>query len=506
MGGVPVSEGKTILEMKNVDKAFPGVQALDDVSFELRRGEVHALVGENGAGKSTLMKILSGAYTSDGGTIILDGQEVRVRNPRHGQELGISIIYQEFNLEPYLDIAENIFLGREPRGRAGIIDRKTMYARAEDLLSKIGVELDLRAWIKDLPVAEQQMVEIAKALSFEAKVVVMDEPTSALGLDETQRLFTIIDSLKEQGIAIIYITHRIREVFHVADRVTVLKDGEVVGTEDIRDIDQGTLVKMMIGRVLDVIYPDKGDGDSEPILSVRGLTRAGAFEDVTFDLCRGEILGVAGLVGAGRTEVARAIFGADPVDRGEVSLDGRRISIRSPEHTAAQGIGLVPEDRRNHGLVLCLPVRSNVVLPLLERLRRFLFCDRGKETAVANDMISALDIKTPSCEHEVECLSGGNQQKVVLSKWLAAAPQVIIFDEPTRGIDVGAKAEIHRLMRELANQGKGVLMISSELPEILGMSDRILVMSEGRLTATFAADEATEERIMTAATGISTAD
>ncbi len=498
-----MSVTETILEMRNVDKAFPGVQALDDVSFECKRGEVHALVGENGAGKSTLMKILSGAYTPDAGTIILDGQEVVIGDPHHGQLLGISIIYQEFNLEPYMDIAENIFLGREPLSPRLLVDYPKMYGDAAALMSRIGsMDIDLKEWGVNLSVAEGQMVEIAKALSSEAKVLVMDEPTSALSLEETQRLFGIIRSLQEQGITVIYISHRIKEVFKVADRVTVLKDGIVVGTEDTESIDESTLVRMMIGRSLDAIFPEKGQGDHEPVLSIRGLTRAGAFVDITFDLYKGEILGLAGLVGAGRTEVARAVFGADPVDKGEIHFDGRRVKIKSPADAASHGIGLVPEDRRNHGLVLCLPVRSNIVLPILQRIKRFLFCNKGKEKDIANDLISALDIKTPSCEHEVQNLSGGNQQKVVLSKWLAAAPQVIIFDEPTRGIDVGAKAEIHRLMRELANKGTGILMISSELPEILGMSDRILVMCEGRLTGSFSADEATEERIMQAATGV----
>lgn len=497
-----MNDADTILEMENISKAFPGVQALDDVSFECKRGEAHALVGENGAGKSTLMKILSGAYQPDRGTIILDGQEVEIRDPHHGQQLGISIIYQEFNLEPYLDVAENIFLGREPLTRLGLIDYRKMYIEAAELLSRIGMDLDLREWAVDLPVAEQQMVEIVKALSFEAKVVVMDEPTSALSKEETMRLFEIIHSLKNQGITVVYITHRIKEIFEVADRVTVLKDGKLVGTENVEDVSESTLVRMMIGRALDTIFPEKGKDGQETILSVRGLARTGTFEEITFDLCKGEILGLAGLVGAGRTEVARAIFGADPVEKGEIALNGQLVKIKSPRDAASRGMGLVPEDRRTHGLVLCLPVRSNVVLPILGRIKRFLFCHKGKEKEITNKLISSLDIKTPSSEHEVEYLSGGNQQKVVLAKWLAAAPQVIIFDEPTRGIDVGAKAEIHRLMRELANNGTGILMISSELPEILGMSDRILVMHEGRIAASFSADEATEEKVMAAATGI----
>lgn len=497
-----MNDSNFILEMRNISKAFPGVQALDDVPFECRPGEVHALVGENGAGKSTLMKILTGAYQPDAGTILLDGQQVEINDPRQGQQLGISIIYQEFNLEPYLDVAENIFLGREPLTRLGLVDYRTMYAEASELMSRIEMALDLREWVSALGVAEQQMVEIAKALSFKSKVVIMDEPTSALSGEESERLFGIIRALKSQGITVIYISHRIREIFEVADRVTVLKDGKVVGTQDIGGLDENTLVRMMIGRNLEAMFPEKGEGGHEPIMSVRGLTRSGVFEDITFDLRKGEVLGLAGLVGARRTEVARAIFGADPVDRGEISVDGRPVRIRAPKDAVGCGIGLVPEDRRSDGLVLCLPVRSNVVLPALERIKRFIFCQKGKEREITKKLIDSLAIKTPSCEHEVECLSGGNQQKVVLSKWLAAVPQVIIFDEPTRGIDVGAKAEIHRLMRELADGGTGILMISSELPEILGMSDRVLVMHEGRIAATLSADEATEERVMAAATGV----
>jgi ribose transport system ATP-binding protein len=499
-----VSDNRVILTMSNVSKAFPGVQALDNVTLECTKGEVHALVGENGAGKSTLMKILCGAYTPDAGSITLDGQVVQIANPRHAQELGISIIYQELNLEPYMDVAENIFLGREPVNKLGAVDYPEMYKQARALMDRIGVNLDATEWIVDIPLAQRQMIEIAKALSFDAKVVVMDEPTSALSLEETERLFEIIKSLKAQGITVIYISHRIREIFRVADRVTVLKDGCVVGTESVKGMTEDRLVRMMIGRSLGQIYPAKGKGRGQPVLSVRGLTRSGAFEDVTFDLYEGEILGFAGLVGAGRTEVVRAIFGADPVTSGQVIIDGSPARIRSPQDATSCGLGLVPEDRREQGLVLCLSVRSNIVLAVLKRIGRSVFASEPRERALANDQIAALDIKTPSCEHEVEFLSGGNQQKVILSKWLAASPRVIMFDEPTRGIDVGAKSEVHRLMRDLANKGTAILMVSSELPEILGMSDRILVMCQGRVTGLLPADEASEENLMLAATGLRT--
>jgi ribose transport system ATP-binding protein len=497
-----MGENDLILDMQDISKTFPGVRALTDVNFACKRGEVHALVGENGAGKSTLMKILSGAYQPDKGTIILDGEDVKINDPHRSQQLGISIIYQEFNLIPYLDIAENIFLGREPLSAMKIVDYPLMYSEASELLLKIGVNLDLKEWIMNLTVAEQQMVEIAKALSFKAKVVIMDEPSSALSEEETQKLFQIIRSLKEQGITVIYISHRIKEVFEIADRVTVLKDGMVVATEDVNTLDQATLVRMMIGRTLDEMYPPKGKIDHEEILKVEGLTRAGVFKDISFKIYRGEIVGLAGLIGAGRTEVARAIFGADPVDGGTITINGAQTKIRSPKEATIQGIGLVPEDRRNHGLVISLPVRSNIVLPILNKISRLIFTNRSKEKEISNRLISTLDVKTPSTETEVEYLSGGNQQKVVLSKWLAAAPKIIIFDEPTRGIDVGAKSEIHRLMRDLADKGTGILMISSELPEILGMSDRVVVMYSGKVTAILEASEVTEENVMTAATGI----
>lgn len=495
-----------ILKMENISKAFPGVQALDDVSFQCKRGEVHALVGENGAGKSTLMKILAGAYKPDRGAIIFKDREVEIRDPRHAQELGISIMYQEFNLIPYLDVAQNIFLGREPLTRFGTVDYPKMYAEAAKLLSRLGVDLDLREWVMGLTIAEQQMVEIAKALSLDAELIIMDEPSSALSGEETERLFEIVRSLRSQEITVIYISHRIREIFEVADRVTVLKDGLVVGTEDVRNVDENSLIRMMIGRTLDVIFPEKGRGDREPVLSVVGLSRQGAFEDISFDLYRGEILGVAGLLGSGRTALARAIFGADPADEGEMYLNGHKIKMDTPKSAVRVGVGLVPEDRIGDGLVLCLSVGKNITLPVLGRIRRLLFTQARKEKQIASGLVSDLDIRTPSIEQEVQYLSGGNQQKVILAKWLAVTPQVIVFDEPTRGIDVGAKAEIHHLMRQLANKGSGILMISSELPEILGMSDRILVMCEGRITTVFSAEEATEEKIMAAATGVCVAE
>jgi len=497
-----MAKSEYLLEMKNVSKTFPGVHALDDVSFACKHGEVHALMGENGAGKSTLMKILCGAYKHDQGQIFIDGKEVTIENPRQAQDLGITIIYQEFNLIPYLDVAENIFLGREPLKKSGIVDYKTMYKKAQDLLDLIGINLELKRWVCELSVAEQQIVEICKAISFDSKIVVMDEPSSALTEEEVGQLFKVIKRLQKQGILVIYITHRIKEIYQIADRVTVLKDGKMVTSDDIKKLDQKALVRAMVGRTLDILFPEKGKGGSDTLLEVKNLVREGVLKNVSLEVKKGEIVGLAGLIGSGRTEVVRAIFGVDSIDAGDIYIAGIKKNIKKPSHAVANGIGLVPEDRKRQGLVLCLTVRNNIVLSILERIKRFFFTDRKQEIIVSKDLISKLDIKTPSLDADVEHLSGGNQQKVVLAKWLAANPQLVIFDEPTRGIDVGAKAEIHKLMRVLAENGAGVLMISSELPEVLGMSDRVYVMCEGELVGHFSGEEMTEENIMTAAVGI----
>ena len=497
-----MKEKKYILEMRNISKSFPGVRALDDVTFCCERGEVHALVGENGAGKSTMMKVLSGAYKPNQGQIIIDGKVVDIENPRHAQDLGISIIYQEFNLIPYMDIAENIFIGREPIISAGIIDFELMYQKSKELLDQIGINLDLKKWVMELSVAEQQIIEICKAIAFKAKIVVMDEPSSALSEEETGRLYNIIRKLKAQGITVIYISHRLKEIFEIADSVTVLRDGKLVSNDDIKNINQNALVRNMVGRVLDILFPEKGKGGRGNLLEVKKLSRQGIIKNISLDIQKGEIVGLAGLIGSGRTEVARAIFGVDALDEGEIYLNGKKIRINTPKDAVSNGIGLVPEDRKRQGLVLCLTVRNNIVLSVLERIKRFWFTNVKKEREISNDQVSKLNIKTPSLESDVEHLSGGNQQKVVLSKWLAVNPKLIIFDEPTRGIDVGAKAEIHKLMRQLADNGAGVLMISSELPEILGMSDRVYVMCEGAISAQFSGNQLTEEAIMRAAVGL----
>ena len=503
----PLNNEQTyVLRMEGITKAFPGVQALDDVDFEARSGEVVALVGENGAGKSTLMKILCGAYSKDAGRIFLEGKKVEIKSPHHAQELGIAIIYQEFNLAPNQSAAANIFLGREPLQTGlgqclGLVDRRRMEEEAQEYLTQVGAGVSPSERIRRLSVAEQQMVEIAKALAVESRIIVMDEPTSALGEDEVETLFQIIRTLKEQGLPVIFITHRLEEVMEIADRVIVLRDGHRVGSMPIEETTPDRIIQMMVGRKLtEMFYKEEAD-IGPPLLEVKGLTRRGVVEDVSFTLRQGEILGVAGLVGAGRTEMARLIFGADRKDAGELYLDGERVEIRSPVTAVLSGIGLVPEDRNAEGLVLNLSVLRNIVLPTLRDHTRAGLVDKRATRETASTYVDKLTIRTPNLQQKTKYLSGGNQQKVVVAKWLASQPRVLIMDEPTRGIDVGAKTEVHALMSELAQMDLGVIMISSELPEILGMSDRILVMCEGRVTAILDREEATQEIIMAYASG-----
>jgi ribose transport system ATP-binding protein len=502
-----LNEQEMVLRMEGISKAFPGVQALADVDFELAAGEVLGLVGENGAGKSTLMKILSGVYRKDAGRIFLYDREVDIESPHHAQQLGIAIIYQEFNLIPNQSAAANIFITREPRrlslGRfVSFVDRRRMEREAQEHLDRVGARVPATALVRDLSVAEQQMVEVAKALAVDARIIVMDEPTSALGEDEVERLFEIIGTLKKQGIAIIFITHRLEEVFRIADRVVVLRDGQRVGSMPIDQAMPENVIHLMVGRDLGDMFHKEEAEIGAPLLEVRGLTRQGVVEDVSFTLRRGEILGFAGLVGAGRTETARLLFGADPKDAGQIYVDGELVKIDSPTDAVMAGIGLVPEDRGNQGLVLSLSVLENVVLPTLDDYTRAgWWMDRRSLRSTAQDYVDKLDIRTPHLEQKAMFLSGGNQQKTVVAKWLASQPRVLIMDEPTRGIDVGAKAEVHALMSRLAQAGVGIIMISSELPEILGMSDRILVMAEGRVAAILDREEATQEIIMAYASG-----
>jgi ribose transport system ATP-binding protein len=494
----------TLLEIRDVSKAFPGVQALQGVNLVLDRGEVLALVGENGAGKSTLMKILSGIYTKDGGAILIDGRHVEVSGPREAQMLGISIIHQEMNLLPHLTVAQNIFIGREPRV-GPFLQERALRRRTQELLDDLGIALRPDAVVGDLTVAQQQMVEIAKALSYEStKILVMDEPTSAISLAETEVLFRLIQSLRARGVGIIYISHRMEELRRIADRVTVLRDGQYVGTRRIDEVTDQEIIAMMVGRELAVHARERQEVQrsvDDVVLSVRGLSTKNLLRDVSFDLHRGEILGFAGLMGAGRTETARAIIGADPVTAGEILVHGKPVRIAGPEQAVRLGIGYLPEDRKRHGLMLEQDVAFNVLMSSLRRVRGPLgWLHKGRGRSVTQGYIDSLRIKTPSTRTLVKNLSGGNQQKIVIAKWLARDCDVLIFDEPTRGIDVGAKEEIYRLLNDLAAQGKAVMVISSELPEVLRLSHRIVVMSQGRVTGYLDNDEADQEKVMALAT------
>ncbi len=490
-----------ILQMKGIVKAFPGVQALAGVNFDVRLGEVHALIGENGAGKSTLIRILGGVHQPDGGEIVLREQSVVIPTPRRARELGIAIIHQELNQVGSLSVAENLFMGNEPRRGGWFVNWDALHARAGALLAELGVHVDSRARVDLLSVAERQTVEIARALSLRADILVMDEPTAALTLEEVERLFTIIGDLRARGVAVIYISHRLEEIFRIADRVTVLRDGHYIGTYPAGAIDMDRLIQLMVGRKLTEKFPKEPVAPGPPRLEVRGLSVEGLFRDVSFTVRAGEILGIAGLVGSGKIEVAHAVFGMLPFDRGEVLVDGRLAAIRHPADAIALGIGLVPEDRKTLGLVLGMSIRDNISLPSVERISTAGFVRQDEERRIVEQAIRRLDIRARSRDQAVRSLSGGNQQKVVVAKWLQTGAKVLLLCEPTRGIDVGAKVEMYRLMVELAHAGVAVVMISSELPEVLGMSDRILVMHEGRITAQFGHDEATQERIMARASG-----
>jgi len=492
-----------LVEMAGITKEFPGVHALDNASFELRRSEVHALVGENGAGKSTLMKILAGIYSPDAGTIRVGGREVTITNPREAQALGISIIHQELNLMPHLTVAQNIFIGREPRGRLPfVVDDPALNRMTAELFERLHLRLNPRTRVADLAVAQQQMVEIAKALSFNAEVLIMDEPTAALTDTEIDELFRVIRDLREHGVGIVHISHRLEELKQISDRVTVMRDGRYIATMPIVEAPIPTIINLMVGRA---IYEEARAAPEaaaeEVVLEVRGLNRGRVVRDVSFSLRRGEILGVAGLVGAGRTEVARTIFGADPKESGEIYVHGRKVDIRSPADAVHVGIGYLSEDRKRYGLATGMDVETNLVLASLRKfLASFGRINTRRTRSIAESNVKRLSIKTPSIRQKVRNLSGGNQQKVVIGKWLTADTDIMIFDEPTRGIDVGAKSEIYHLLNELARQGKSIIMISSELPEILRMSHRIIVMCEGRITGELNGADATQEQVMILAT------
>ena len=496
-----------ILECSGISKQFPGVLALDGVDFAVRAGEIMALMGENGAGKSTLVKILSGVYTPDEGAMTLAGEEFAPRSPHEAQMRGVSVIHQELPLTPNQTVAENIFLGHEPKrrdwlGRAGLVDERSMYAQADALVARMESKIPTSELVGHLSTADQQLVAIVKALSYQARVLVLDEPTSSLGESEIASLFGILRGLKAQGLSIVFVSHRIEEVLEIGDRITVLRDGRLVGVLSAAEATPDKIVSMMVGRAL---AQAGGTAEStvggEVVLEAKGLTRGKAVQNVSFSLHRGEILGFAGLVGAGRTETVRLIFGADRRDGGEIRVAGSKVSIESPRDAIAAGIALVPEDRKTQGLILPQSIRRNIALPSLRRLAKHFFVDGQLADQLVQAYVSRLRIRTPSLDQVVLNLSGGNQQKTVLAKWLATGPRVLILDEPTKGIDVATKAEIYEIMRQLAAQGIGILMISSDLPEILSMSDRILVMCEGRVAGVLSGEEATEEKIMALASG-----
>jgi len=489
------------LEVRNVNKAFPGTQALKNVTMAFRPGEIHAVVGENGAGKSTLMLIIAGVHRCDSGKILLDGKEIEPLTPHQAQQLGISIVYQELSMAPNLTIAENMFVNRQPTNWLGLIDKGRMYRKARQHLEALDVAVSPDTLVKDLNIATMQMVEIVGALSRETRVLLMDEPTSALTDKETHRLFDSLRQLKRDGITVIYISHKLDEIFEIADRLTVLKDGEVVGTLDIAEATKDKVVRMMVGRELSSLYPDKNGQGQGTIMQVENLSGPG-FQNVSFSLRRGEILGLAGLAGAGRTSVCRTVFGVVPKTAGRVIIEDQPVDIGSPEDAIRAGMGFVPEDRKLQGLFLTMSLKQNIVATNLRTCSGTVLMAPDKEAELTRKLVAQLQIKTPTIEQKIMNLSGGNQQKVLLGKWLAVYPKILLIAEPTRGIDVGAKAEIHGLLRQMARQGLGVVMVSSELPEVMGMSDRVMVMHEGRLMGTLSGDEMTEERIMTYASGL----
>ncbi|BAO88971.1 sugar ABC transporter ATP-binding protein [Caballeronia cordobensis] len=489
------------LELRRASKSFGRVRALGDASLQLFPGEVHALLGENGAGKSTLVKLLAGVYQPDAGELLVEGVARRFASPAEARDAGIAVIYQEPTLFADLSIAENIYMGRQPRDRFGRIRYDAMHREVDALLSSLGVNLRAQRLVRGLSIADQQVVEIAKALSLDANVLIMDEPTAALSLPEVERLFAIVRALKERDVAILFITHRLDEVFALTQRMTIMRDGMKVDDALTQDMTIDAIVSKMVGRDLDTFYPKADVTPGDVRLSVRNLTREGVFKNVSFDVRAGEIVALAGLVGAGRSEVARAIFGIDPVDGGDVKIAGKTLALGRPAAAVRAGLALVPEDRRAQGLALELSIARNASLTVLGRLMRHGFITAKSESALAADWGARLRLKAGDLDAPVGTLSGGNQQKVVLGKWLATNPKVLIIDEPTRGIDVGAKAEVYRTLAELVKEGMAVLMISSELPEVLGMADRVLVMHEGRISADIARAEANEERVMSAALG-----
>ena len=490
-----------ILEMKHVSKVFPGVKALNDVHFNAYEGQVMALLGENGAGKSTLMKILSGVYKKTEGEIVYRGEVIDLHGPRDAQRLGIAIIHQELNLVDEMSIGENIFLGREPKNKFGVIDRKTLREQSIALLEPLNLKIDPKEKVKRLSIGQKQMVEIAKALSLKASLIIMDEPTDALTDQETQALFTLIRQLRDSGKSIVYISHRLKEIFQICDDVTILRDGQFIAEKKVSEIDEDHLIEMMVGRKLEEQYPYQKDHAGVVMLEVKKLGND-YVQDVSFDLHKGEILGVAGLMGAGRTELAKSLYGHFKVKKGELMINGQLVQFSSEKDAIFAGVSYVSEDRKKNGLILGMSVKENISIAALTQLAKGIVIDRGLEKKKAKEYIEKLSIKTPSANQKVKNLSGGNQQKVSISKSIMTEPKVLILDEPTRGVDVGAKKEIYDLMNRFKAQGMCILMISSEIPELLGMCDRIMVMHEGHVSGILLREEATQEGIMRLAVGI----
>jgi ABC-type sugar transport system ATPase subunit len=489
-----------VLVMRDISKSFPGIKALTDVHLSVEEGQVHAIVGENGAGKSTLMKILAGVHSQDSGTVEVDGREVRLSTPRDAKRLGIGMVYQELNLVADLTVAENISLGRMPR-KFGMVDRKAMREVAEEVLGDLEANIQWWQRVGSLSVSQQQLVEICKVYAARPRIIVLDEPTSSLSEHEAQVLFRVVRRMRDRGIGVIYISHRLREVLEIADQVTVLRDGRYVDSRPVEGLTAQEMIRLMVGRELADVFPKADVTVGEQVLEVRGLSRRGAFQDVDLTVRKGEIVALAGLVGSGRTEVARALFGLDRADRGQILVNGEPVKVRSPRDGVSSAIAYVPEDRKQHGIVPALTIKENISLAMLTRIAKGGWIDGRAEKKLASDYVDRLGVSPARPERRADTLSGGNQQKVVLGKWLAIDPQVLILDEPTRGVDVGAKADIHHIIGELAGRGVGILMISSELPEVLAVSDRVYVLHEGRIGAELSRAEATERAIMQAATG-----
>ncbi|HWU16339.1 MAG TPA: sugar ABC transporter ATP-binding protein [Devosia sp.] len=494
-GAVP--NAPLLLEISNARKEFPGVVALDDVSLQLRRGTVHALMGENGAGKSTLMKIIAGIYTPDSGVVKLRGVDIRLKSPLDALENGIAMIHQELNLMPYMSVAENIWIRREPLTRFGFVDHGELNRRTAELFKRLNIDIDPEVQVSTLSVANRQMVEIAKAVSYESDVLIMDEPTSALTETEVAHLFSIIRDLRSQGKGIIYITHKMNELFEIADEFSVFRDGRYIGTHASTDVTRDDIIRMMVGREITQMFPKEEVPIGDVVLSVKDLALRGVFEDISFDVRAGEILGIAGLVGSGRSNVAETLFGVTPATSGSIAINGTPVSIGSPTIAIQHGMAFITEDRKETGCLLALDIQENMQLAVLQDgYTKFGFVTQGELSRTCEEMSQKLRVKTPSLDERVENLSGGNQQKVLIGRWLLTNPKILILDEPTRGIDVGAKAEIHKLVTQLARQGVAVIMISSEMPEVLGMSDRIMVMHHGRATGFLDRAEADQVKIM----------